>query len=235
MANIRNRLFPNRSMEEETELGLQREFSYELLTIPWFKRPLARSEAENDRVNGTQNGTIQRRALRDLADAFIELDHTCLLGIQDLEKQSFFKQVNQTLTSVLPNEIIDVGQRLEQLSAIRAGDLESRVKYLTDPNDTMTKYWQVAKYLIIKGLGILDRNGEYRSTYWRESEATKSMIWSIDTAACETEQYIVKALRAKQLNHATQEALRMRWSYLDLIHHEFSGGNRDTRRKSSSW
>ena len=65
--------------------------------------------------------------------------------------------------SVLPNGIVDVSQHLEQLNAIMARDLESRVKYLTHPNDTSTKYWKVAKILIIKGLDKPARNGEDRS------------------------------------------------------------------------
>lgn len=147
-------------------------------------------------MQNTQDKIIQSQARGDLADSFIRLDHICLLGIQKLGNQSIFQQDNRPLMSVLPNGTVDVSQHLELLNAIMAGDLESRVKYLTHPNDTSTKYWEVAKSLIIKGLDKLARNGEDRSTYDRARETTKKMIWSMDRAASDTGRCIVKALRA---------------------------------------
>ena len=61
------------------------------------------------------------------------------------------------------------------------------------------------------------------------------MIWSMDRAASDTGRCIVKALRAIQLNNVTQEALRIRWRRLDIIHDVLAGGNTHTKRKSSSW
>ena len=176
-------------------------------------------------MNKIQDGITlrQRRALRDLADSFVMLDHTCLLGIQ-----SFFQQETMPV-SKLPNGKTDVGQRLRSLNAIIAGDLEFRVKYLTDLDDTMKDYWDSARRLIILGL-----NEKKMLTYGKARDASMKMIWSIDDAASDTERYIVKALRAKQLNDATQEALRMRWYYLDLIHDAFSQGHTHTQRGSSS-
>ena len=143
--------------------------------------------------------------------------------------------IYQTAMRVSHYESYGVGQRLERLNDIRAGDLESRVNYLTDPNDTITEYWEVAGWLIIKGLDKVACNREDMSSYRRARDATKKMIWSIDLAASETQRYIVKALRAKQLNDSTQEALRIRWSHLDLIFNVFSGGNTLVGRKSSPW
>ena len=181
-------------------------------------------------MNNAQDKIIQRqrRGLRDLADSFIKLDHTCLLGIQDLKRLSFFLQDDWTRRSILVKRTVDVGQRLERLNAIMAGDLESRVKYLTDPNDKMTNYWDVAATLICKGL---DQSSDHLMTKY----AIMNMIWSMDGAASKMERYILMACRAKHLDDATQEALLMRWSYLDRIHSRFSGGDTNTPRKSSSW
>ena len=186
-------------------------------------------------MQNEQDKIIQSQARGDLADSFIKLGHICSLGIQKLENQSFFQHDNRPLMSVLPNEIINISQHLQHLNAIMAGDLASRVDYLTHPNDMHTKYWKVAKILIIRGLDKSACNGEDRSTYNRARQKTKKTIWSIDRAASDTGRCIVEALRAMQLNHAIQEALRIKWRHLDDILHVFAGDNTYTKRKSSSW
>ena len=182
-------------------------------------------------MNKKQDGKNQRQclALRGLADSCIDLDYTCLCSIkklQNLGKQSF-RQPFALLSHVV--------QRLDLLDIVMVGDLEFRVKYLTDPDDAMTIYLEAAEEFIINGLYKSAGSRKDRSTYKRGKDATIDMIRSIDDAASDTERYIVKALRLKQLNGATQEALRIRWSHLDSFWNLISDYDPRMTRKSSSW